>query len=434
MSARYSATIDQLETSFRFDLAKRLDNAKMLKAIICEDTVKRCTQQYGEHLHAIVLTGSLARDEATVVAEAESWRVLGDAEFLLVFRERSQLPNAVDVDGVCADIEQGLLRRKMRCHVSLSANHPNYLRRLRPHIFAYELRNCGQIVWGQPQTLSLIQAFDVSEIPLEDAWRLLCNRMIELLEAVGDMTEPMAGPSPIVQYRTIKLYLDMATSYLVFVGAYAPTYRGRADNIKMLGQSLLVDNDGPFPHLDFAERVLACTRVKLLGLDAINAYTALGRDDLGLGAWTEAVAYAELLWRWELVRLTGLSLGASKQALWESWARQQSVSQRLRGWLYVLRARGWRKSWRDWPRWVRQGWGASPRYWVYAAASELFFELPQLVATRGQWAKKESDWEERRRWLPVSREANLGSRWPAWRALASDVVWNYHEFLERTRA
>ena len=56
-----------------------------VKIAICEQTQDYCLQKYGRRLRAIVLTGSLAREEATVVREAQRCHLLGDADFLLLF-------------------------------------------------------------------------------------------------------------------------------------------------------------------------------------------------------------------------------------------------------------------------------------------------------------------------------------------------------------
>src|SRR5690242_4138408 len=74
---------DSLSASFpqRPELAE-------LSAIIGEETVRLCLEKC-EKLGAIILTGSLARGEATFVQEKTGWRVLGDADFFLVYRQTS---------------------------------------------------------------------------------------------------------------------------------------------------------------------------------------------------------------------------------------------------------------------------------------------------------------------------------------------------------
>src|SRR5205807_6068276 len=103
-------------------------------------------------------------------------------------------------------IEEGVSRRGILARVTLSAVHPDYLRKLRPHIFAYELKKCGRVIWGDSQILSLVPRFSASRIPFEDAWRLLCNRMIEQLEVLDGLEDRPTILPPEAFYRTIKLY------------------------------------------------------------------------------------------------------------------------------------------------------------------------------------------------------------------------------------
>lgn len=397
--------------------------AAALKADVCESAVRACQEQFSDHLEALVLTGSLARDEATVVEENGRRCLLGDAEFLAVFTERKGLPPEGDLDLVRQRIERDLERQSTRAHVSLGAAHPAYLGGLRPHIFAYELRACGQVVWGEKAILSLIPAFSPAEIPLEDAWRLLCNRMVEQLEAVGEMSHKATALTARVQYLTVKLYLDMATSLLVFAGAYEPSYRARAERLGALAESAALDGDCPFPPRRFAEQVAGLTHWKLAP-----------ENELGWECWEAAVTYARQLWGWELGKLCGLEEPLSDTELLRRWMQRQPLTERLRGWLYVLRAQGWHRSWPAWPRWTRQVWRASPRYSIYAAASELFFRLPSLVRPATRRAELEADWEGMRSRLPVVGKFDQRTGVAAWERLAAEIVWNYHQFLEGTRS
>src|SRR5437867_3961265 len=71
-------------TSPRLDPAPSAASPEILKAMICEETAATCAEFYGEHLRAVVLTGSLARDEATFVDDGVACALLGDADFLVV--------------------------------------------------------------------------------------------------------------------------------------------------------------------------------------------------------------------------------------------------------------------------------------------------------------------------------------------------------------
>jgi hypothetical protein len=392
-----------------------------LKVILCETVLEVSSAWHRDHLRAIVLTGSLARDEASFLGDLSSCTLLGDAEFLLVFERSSALPAPAEMRRLQAAVEEALLRRNVHAQIGLSAVTPHYFSALKPAIFSYELRTCGQVAWGDPQILSRIRPFPASGIPLEDAWRLMSNRMIELLESSAGSPGVGSWSCEAVRYASVKLCLDMATSFLLFAGAYAPTYRERQANLAALAASAAAPLGGPFALCDFAALVSLCTAWKLCPDARTTALDA--------ALWPAVHSFAARLWRWELCRLTGADEIVSGRELLRLWMRMQPILGRLWGWAYVLRKCGWHRSWRDWPRWSRRAWRASPRYWVYAAASELFAQLP-LARLRG-----EADYslDNLLEWLPVCRPG-LQNAPSAWHAAANQIAWNYHQFLTETRA
>jgi hypothetical protein len=405
--------------------------SQALTATIGERVAAASAARYGKGLRAVVLTGSLARDEVAAREDQGRRRLLGDAEFLLVFDETVRLPEAGDVERLRRQVEDALAQCGVEGRLSFGSVHPVYLARLTPRIFAYELKACGQVVWGDHDVLSLIPNFSAADIPLEDAWRLLCNRMIEQLEIVQDLADPGAALRSCVPYPTIKLYLDMATSYLLFAGAYEPSYRARAQAVRRLAGADDENGSTPFPLAEFARRVTACTEAKLSGLG--GEALALQTDEDRLDFWRASLTDAHALWRWELRRLTHMDAHASDRALWERWMGSQPVAEKVRGWLSMLRRVDRLGGWRDRARWVCRAWRGSPRYWVYAAASELCFRLPSVIPP-GRTTDAEADWEEVFGLLPARQPETRAATRLRWQALASDVLWNYHRFLTETRA
>jgi hypothetical protein len=413
----------------------------------------------------------VARDEATFVRGGEHWKLLGDAEFFLVFMEDGALPSRSIIDRLEREIEHDLLEEGLSAHVELSPVHTRYLRTMPPEIFAYELGTCGQVVCGERRILSLIPAFSPSDIPLEDGWRMLCNRVAEFLEVVDPVVEIPVVSSPEARYRTIKLYLDMATSFLLFQGAYAPTYLERAERLRVLaaehemraldhshsrdsGNPVEANRDCPFPLPDFARRVAYCTQFKLQVGDGIDTQAAKGGLE-GMFSLAELVTYARRLWRWELERLTGCrgtacrahfiwahqapregtaSRTPTDRELMRRWMRLQPIRKRLRGWASALRRSGWHRSWRQWPHWVRLGLWASPRYWVYAATCELFFWLPAILNGGGLSPGVDSKLRKIRSYLPVVGDLPENGLDMSWCEVAADIARNYHAFLYGTRA
>lgn len=387
-----------------------------LRQAICAETLAACLVYFPYELCAIILTGSLARDEATFAFESGASVLRGDAEFCLVFENQPALPAASHILRIAGDISRQLAGKNICAKIDLSAVHLPYLRRLPPHIFSYELRECGEVIHGDTEILKLIPGFQAHELDKEDAWRLLCNRLIELLEADAEDRISGAACSQLTQYRIAKLYLDMATSLLVFLGAYAPTYRSRREAICRLAADDAARAKYPFPLAKFARAVSRCTDEKL---------GARGAHDSDFPAERrEAIEYAHLLWRWELAQLLELKpMPISDEELVLRWMRQQPLKRKIRGWLYVAGACGWHKNFRQWPRWACLALRGSPRHWIYFVAAELSFDGPKLRDLRALSSL-----------LPLTVRTTNQASPDDRRALAAAVAWNYHKCVTGTRA
>jgi hypothetical protein len=403
-----------------------LPDSIQLREFICGVVQLECERCFSGLLKGLISTGSLARDEATIVYKEESKAVRGDAEFMLVFQKNAALPAMEALGGVRQRIESDLLQQKIECKIDLSAVHPTYFQRLPAHIFTYELKHCGRVIAGDEAILQSIPDYSVDELSREDAWRLLCNRLIEVLECVEEPSGERARFSPALQYRVAKLYLDMATSLLVFVGAYAPSYRERRDAmLRLAGRKIQAEAETfPFELGEFADLVADCTAEKLLSHGHEERRVDLSRRS--------AIQTAHALWRWELAQLTGGKSVGDDRELFDQWMRMQPSRTRIRGWLYIVRACGWQRSYRLWPRW----WGlrkASPRHWIYLVASSLLFQATEDMKAP-QTHGADTNWASLGRWLPVAKMSATQSARPSWKDVAHDVVWNYREFLVGTRA
>lgn len=388
-------------------MGESLPAAPALREMVAEHAQRVCLEGLGRSLRAIVLTGSVARDEGTVAPEGRSWRVMGDAELFLVLADGAALPPADRLRALAAAVEAGLRSAGVACRVELSPVFGRYFGALPPSIFAYELRVCGKVIWGE-DVLRQARAWPAEEIPREDAFRLLWNRVIELLGAAGE-----AGPaSPAAGYAAAKLYLDMATSLLVFGKLYEPTYRARQTSLRAWAAAEGGSPGWPFPAAEFVERVDRCTEWKLNG-----ARPAAGGD-----LCAEAIRHARDLSRWELLRMTGCPADAGDGRLWTAWRRSQPAAGRFRGWLYAARARGWGRGWRNWGRWIRQAREGSPRALIYEAAYEL---------SSGPAFPGEASAAARR--ILAFLPGGATGRPEGWRDLSRLIFRNYKEFLAGTR-
>lgn len=396
------------------------------RRVICEETCRVIRERFGSGLRAVILTGSLSREEATTLEKDGGWQFLSDAEFLVLFHERFRLPSAADMLSAGKQVETALAERNVQCHISLSACHVDYLSDLRPHIFAYELRECGDVVWGDRSVLQSIRGFSTADIPLEDGWRLLSNRMVEHVEEIAAWERLSPGIHGKLFYSTVKLCLDAATSLLLFAGCYEATYWRRAERLQELSrnQNEIQRLSLPFSLQEFAELVSFCTRLKL-------SPERESWKEAPWAFWETAVGCAAQLWDWELARMTRISTPPSSEELMAHWMKSQSLIRNLHGWSYVLRRSPWRASLVYWPRWAWQALQGSPRYQVYAEARTLFGRLPAIRKQESEGNSEGSELPFQGSHLPLARG---GRERAGWRKLALEIGWNYHCFLEDTRA
>jgi hypothetical protein len=400
-----------------------LDLASLRQAI-CDSAVRECTDAFRNQLRALILTGSLARDEASFVHKENSWAVRGDAEFMMVFEKNAALPAIAALGEIRLRIENDLLQQNLQCKIDLSVVYSNYFQNLPAHIFTYELKHCGRVIAGDDCILQSIPDYSAEDLSREDAWRLLCNRLLEILECAAELSSENNPPSAALRYKILKLYLDMATSFLVFVQAYAPTYGERRDVLQRLSGQKTTTGPYPFELGSFADLVANCTVQKLVSHP--------DSEDLIELSCRAAIQTAHALWRWELARLVGAKTELTDLELFNKWTSLQPFKKRVRGWFYVLRACGWQQSYLVLLRWLNLR-KASPRHWIYLVASTLLFQLT-ADANSPRMRIKDANYASLSSYLPVRKMTAKNHAAPSWEDLAYDVVWNYHQFLVGTRA
>ena len=395
---------------------------------IGETTKRCCVQSLGPRLQAVVLTGSLARNEATWRQTERGMQFLSDAEFIVIVEDGAKIPSPEVVTLICRGAEEELRNQGVLCKLSLGAVHEAFLLNLGETIFGYELLTCGEVVYGDPDILSN-KARCVTRISEEDAWRMLANRTVELLEIVPELVDGAAPLSDAAQYRLTKLYCDMATSILVFKQEFVAGYQARADKLSHLHERGLL-SDLPFDVDWFVSLVRRCSIYKTAHFwDGSSPFTTSESA-------RQAVAVLRSLWTWELAQMHGVTL-FSPDAMLRLHMRKQKLKNRLRGWAYVVRRRGVADSLCHCWRWLRLLTYSSPRYCVYAAGlnAASSFEFPVSDKTKQQSTLTSLGMGQLitvLHWLPIANPLTRTAL--DVNGVAEAILWNYHEFLVETRS
>jgi hypothetical protein len=399
----------EIESPAQGSLSSIPQDVTSAQALIVNESARLIAEAVRNQARAIVLTGSMSRGETTLQNEGAVWRVLGDATFLVVFDG----PVARQLAELERKIHRNLLTEGVNCKVVIVTSTADNLRAMKPHIYAYELKERGVVVWGDNNTLSLIPPFAAAEIPKEDGWWLLCNRMIEQIETAAASSN-FNDDCTAVRYRIAKLYLAMAACYLLVTGRYEPSYQSRAARLREIAKT--DSTPAPICLRRFSELVSLCTDLKLHGEMAVSL-THFPR-------WPNAVADAEAIWRWALAGITGLDVSVGREQLLGAVAREQSILARGKGWARVAYVRRSRLA-REGIRWARMAVSSSPRYLVYGAASELLFMTQEPISPNSDQLAAVIEK------LPISSKSSKQEL--SWNDVANQVADNFHALLENNR-
>jgi predicted nucleotidyltransferase len=364
--------------------------------------IERCVhvlrERLGPRLLGVVLTGSFARGEGTVVPVNGHLRVLGDIELLVILPHGRDYRTLRPVLRVWSrQVSAALAERGLAVELEFGPAEEAYLRkRARPSIFVHDLRTHGRVVWGPPDLLQRIPAFEVGAIPRLDAVHLLFNRAIEQLDA-WDRVET-AGDETLLEiaYQPVKLRLDLAGSALAFDGRHVSSYGARPRAFAALlartpGLAALLPDDVEDQLTRAARLKLGCDAEDVLPAGPQSVRRAAVRQEIAAGV---PALIGHL--RWELGQLLGGD--APLSALLERWVATPSWRQRARGWaklaLHPLPS--------PLPLSPRRALAlarhSTPRALVYAAGAAAYLALGQMVPTGAAAAR-----------LPLAGAAPMGA-------------------------
>jgi hypothetical protein len=384
---------------------------------------------------AVVVGGSFGRKEETILLRDRYAGILGDAEFFLICSTAKETQQVRGIlEGLVVEIESQLTRRGIDCHVTCCAMSAEILRKMSPHILAFELRARGKVLWGDPHVLKLIPAFDAASIPKWDAWRSVSNRMIEQFNYVDALWTGNRSRVIELVYWTLKIQLELATLILLFEGVYHPTYRERADELGRIQVNLKRARWAA--HL--AKHVESCTQFKLDPQSSSPYATFFS------GAWSPAqeLAFAREqfltalglvrgVWLWGAERLIGHQLEEGVQPLEVGLelARRQDSLWRARGWARLgLADHDWLTP-QGWGRFLRLSLLGSPRFLLYAVSAALYFAAEDWLTGSVTSANQVSALALR--YFPFPRQRTAASDWPQ---ASKIVVAAWDRFLRQSWA
>jgi hypothetical protein len=366
-------------------------------------------------LVGVVLTGSFARGEGTVVPVGDALKVLGDFEFFVVFptlaearRRRRQL------DAWGHEASARLAERGVHVDVEFGPIDADFFGpRARPSIFVHDLREHGKVLWGPPGLLATIPPFEPPAIPPEIAVNLIFNRLIEQL-ATWERLPGLAGTASLdAAYQRLKLTLDLAGSALAFAGRHTALYRRRpAEFARLVAETPSLAAHVPPAFLD---ELAFAARQKVHPDESFPA-PPLGAPGREQRAWLRkrlvaAVPAVVGVLRWELGQLLGHR--GDLEALLEEFLHRPPLARRVKDWAKFLLNPMPAPRPVSHTRAARLFWTSTPRGLLYVAGARAYAALGDGTSDPASMAHM----------LPVPRSAR--PRDPAAERQAIVALWQW---------
>lgn len=336
---------------------------------ICLDTL-HASDLYKDA--TVILTGSLARGEGSVIADCNDLYSLSDMEFLVSLENSNSCARLVRELKLLEDeANRAITAAGIHCKAEFTYALQRYYTNASPSIFAFELKTHGKLVQGDRNLLALIPQFQAKDIPCIDAFYLLCNRMVEQLELLRSFLFSNSRCSEqTFRYSILKGYVDLATSVLVFTRKFEPSYQGRRDSFC---KSILSFNDDALAMERLKERVDYWTRVKLNPSSGALCYLP---EESPYQEWRELASMVSLVWKWELYQLTGGTADNPANMLQrfkKIGSFRQNMRSRLKFLLTALRRKELTIS-------KMPFFAGNPRHILYAEVGDLYLRIAQNSA------------------------------------------------------
>jgi hypothetical protein len=137
-----------------------------------------------ENIVSLILTGSAARNHATYTHIDGNLSLESDLDFVVVVKSIAIIKSFIVIKRMSKKVTSDLNKRKLTLsHVSFSVTTEKALLGAGPSIFYQDLNLNGKVILGKDMHV-LFRSYQPSEIPIQDLYRLVFNRMVESLEAL----------------------------------------------------------------------------------------------------------------------------------------------------------------------------------------------------------------------------------------------------------
>lgn len=381
---------------------------------------------------ALVLAGSLARGEGTVLERGSRFLVLSDVDLALVFSTPADRDRALPrLPGVGRRLGRTLRPWGLLGAVDLGAYARTEWARLEPRPASLELFRSARILSGDPRVVEELRPIEPADIPREEALLLCENRLLELLWAHGALARgtPRAFAAA---YAGGKAVLDGGLAWLTSRGVCPATAEERLAEAERILQGA-PESAGASELLD---ALRFWTAFKLAPQEGAlrTRYQVADADESCRQAWLEGGRILSSIYRYLLEE--AVAVPASPVRAWRQAAGRAPFKRRIRRWLEAWAARKRRGlEWASPAGVVVGALRGTPEHRMGAAAAALVACAPGMNGAPSERRRAERfaravspvSWSRRAPW--EKRRDSLVRGWDRWvlkgiRSGLEDAPWD----------
>lgn len=188
-----------------------------------EAIASRLLSDFPGEIEALVLVGSFGRGEGTIVVRQGELCPVHDYDIVIVSKDdlpRERLSQAASELAASLGLP----------HIDLFSYRRGQLASFAPSLFSLDLKAGGKVFHGDPNALQIVRSVDPSDLPLDEARRLMFNRLPSLIESVheGDFRGAPEGDDAFrIAYMASRVILACVEALLIEAQDYHPSCRER---------------------------------------------------------------------------------------------------------------------------------------------------------------------------------------------------------------
>jgi len=197
--------------------------------------IRRCgdlivAEAGAENTDGLILAGSFASREGSVVTIGDRQVLLSDLDLLLVVSSSPAhsliYPRRSDIGKAC---EALLADAVFEGRIDIGVMTRSELGSMPPSPGVFDMRERGLLLYGAPELFGSLPSFESGRIGSREALRLLENRMAAFLGERALSERPEGVALYRFLYGICRVYTDIVTASLCAKGCYRPGYRARAE-------------------------------------------------------------------------------------------------------------------------------------------------------------------------------------------------------------